>query len=182
MLYSNTRTTPRSEHNWLVSAATDVWSIPPTSSFPHSAPTLVNPRCDDVTNLTVDGVKRFTPAVRHIHVKKHIWSTGINGHNNKRHVAICKLKTRINMNPTQRYYEQESDHTIMTHKTNNAFGHVAQDHLWYNKNLIYATISNNGSSWKLTTRRTDYVNTNVLGAYAHRKQRGVGGGGVGGDN
>ena len=27
-----------------------------------------NPRCDDVTNLTVDGVKRFMPAVRHIHV------------------------------------------------------------------------------------------------------------------
>jgi len=32
--------------------------------------THANPRCDDVTNLTVDGVKRFTPAVRHIHVKK----------------------------------------------------------------------------------------------------------------
>jgi len=66
MLYSNTRTTPRSEHNWLVSAATDVWFIPPPS-FP---PTHVNPRCDDVTNLTFDGVKRFTPAVRHIHVTK----------------------------------------------------------------------------------------------------------------
>ena len=42
---------------------------PSPPSFPHSAPTHVNPRCDDVTNLTVDGVKRFTPAVRHIHVK-----------------------------------------------------------------------------------------------------------------
>ena len=51
----------------MVSGATDVWSIPPF--FPHSAPTHVNPRCDDVTNLTVDGVERFTPAVRHIHVK-----------------------------------------------------------------------------------------------------------------
>jgi len=41
---------------------------PPPPSFPHSAPTHVNPRCDDVMNLTIDGVKRFTPAVRHIHV------------------------------------------------------------------------------------------------------------------
>jgi len=85
MLYSNTRTTPRSEHNWLVSAATDIWSIPP--SFPHSAPTHVNPRCDDVTNLTVDGVKRFTPAVRHIHVKKKktvnfVISVGLSAWNN----------------------------------------------------------------------------------------------------
>ena len=42
---------------------------------PHSAPTHVNPRCDDITNLTVDGVKRFTPAVRHIHVKMNIRPT-----------------------------------------------------------------------------------------------------------
>ena len=40
-------------------------SLPPFRILrPH-----VSPRCDDVTNLTVDGVKRFTPAVRHIHVK-----------------------------------------------------------------------------------------------------------------
>jgi hypothetical protein len=54
-------------------------------------------------------------------INRYKWS------HNKRHVAIYKRKTRINMNPTQRYYEQKSDHTIMTHKTNNASGHVAQD-------------------------------------------------------
>jgi len=63
---------------------------------------------------------------------------------------------------------------IMTHKTNNAFGHVAQDHFWYNKNLICETVSNNGTSRKLTTHRTNYANTNVLGAYVHRKQSGGG--------
>jgi len=45
---------------------------PSPPSFPHSAPTHVNPLCDDVTNLTVDGVKRFTPAVRHIQVNLYL--------------------------------------------------------------------------------------------------------------
>ena len=53
----------------LISQRRDGYMVHPPP-FPHSAPTHVNPRCDDVTNLTVDGVKRFTPAVRHIHVKK----------------------------------------------------------------------------------------------------------------
>ena len=68
MLYSNTRTTPRSEHNWLVSAATDVWSIPPPPfriPRPHvSIPIVMTSRIC----RWPEGVKRFTPAVRHIHV------------------------------------------------------------------------------------------------------------------
>ena len=52
----------------LISQRRDGCMVHPPPSFPHSAPTHVNPRCDDVTNLTVGGVKRFTPAVRHIHV------------------------------------------------------------------------------------------------------------------
>jgi hypothetical protein len=50
----------------------------PPPSFQHPAPTHVNPRCDDVTNLTVDGVKIFTPAVRHIHVKMKCFSLKLN--------------------------------------------------------------------------------------------------------
>ena len=68
MLYSNTRTTPRSEHNWLVSAATAVWSIPHPFRIlrPHmSIPVVMTSRIC----RWPDGVKRFTPAVRHIHVK-----------------------------------------------------------------------------------------------------------------
>ena len=68
MLYSNTRTTPRSEHNWLVSAATDVRSIPPgplLSAF--CAHTCQSPLW---WRHESEGVKRFTPAVRHIHVKR----------------------------------------------------------------------------------------------------------------
>jgi len=54
----------------LISQRRDGCMVHPPPSFPHSAPTHVSPRCDDVTNLMVDGVKRFTPAVRHIHVKR----------------------------------------------------------------------------------------------------------------
>ena len=70
MLYSNTHTTPRSEHNWLVSAATDVWSIPPFR--------ILRPHMSIPVVMTIriwrwpDGVKRFTPAVRHIHVKTNL--------------------------------------------------------------------------------------------------------------
>ena len=80
MLYSNTRTTPRSEHSWLVSAATDVWSTPPPSFRilrPHmSIPVVMTSRIWRWPN----GVKRFTPAVRHINVNNkhgdiHTWSS-----------------------------------------------------------------------------------------------------------
>ena len=76
MLYSNTRTTPRSKQNWLVSAATDVWSTtPPPFRIlrPHmSIPVVMTSRIWRWT----DGVKRFRPAVRHIHVKRNQLNAG----------------------------------------------------------------------------------------------------------